>query len=98
VYGVDRGGLVVGLGLLPPGDTPVAANALITRELRLVGSFRFDDELTEVLPALADGHLPAEPVVTSVLPVAHTQEAFDLAADPARSCKVLLDFGEPGTS
>ncbi|MFJ8467518.1 L-idonate 5-dehydrogenase [Streptomyces swartbergensis] len=94
VYGVDRGGLVVGLGLLPPGDTPVAANALITRELRLVGSFRFDDELTEVLPALADGRLPAEPVVTSVLPVPHTQEAFALAADPARSCKVLLDFGE----
>ncbi|MBA4863028.1 L-idonate 5-dehydrogenase [Streptomyces sp. PSKA54] len=95
VYGVDRGGLVVGLGLLPPGDTPVAANALITRELRLVGSFRFDGELTEVLPALADGRLPVEPVVTSVLPMAHTQEAFELAADPARSCKVLLDFGEP---
>ncbi|MDG9709472.1 L-idonate 5-dehydrogenase [Streptomyces sp. DH10] len=98
MYGVDRGGLVVGLGLLPPGDTPVAANALITRELRLVGSFRFDTELIEVLPALADGRLPAEPVVTSVLPVAHMQEAFELAADPARSCKVLLDFGEPGVA
>ncbi len=93
VYGVDRGGLVVGLGLLPPGDTPVAANALITRELRLVGSFRFDDELTEVLRALADGRLPVEPVVTSVLPVADALEGFGLAADPARSCKVLLDFG-----
>ncbi|MGW0585030.1 zinc-binding dehydrogenase, partial [Streptomyces sp. NPDC002920] len=94
VHGVDRGGLVVGLGLLPPGDTPVAANALITREVRLVGSFRFDDELTEVLGALADGRLPVGPVVTSVLPVAHTREAFELAADPARSCKVLLDFSE----
>jgi L-idonate 5-dehydrogenase len=98
VYGVDRGGLVIGLGLLPPGDTPVAANALITRELRFVGSFRFDDELTEVLSALADGRLPAEPVVTSVLPVARAQEAFELAADPSRSCKVLLDFAEPGVA
>ncbi|WP_069759933.1 L-idonate 5-dehydrogenase [Streptomyces sp. LUP47B] len=95
VYGVDRGGLVVGLGLLPPGDTPVAANALITRELRLVGSFRFDTELTEVLHALSDGRLAVEPVVTSVVPVTDTQKAFELAADPARSCKVLLDFGEP---
>lgn len=94
VYGVDRGGLVVGLGLLPPGDTPVAANAVITRELRLVGSFRFDTELGEVLRALADGRLPVDPVVTSVLPVAHTGEAFELAADPARSCKVLLDFAD----
>ncbi|MFE7839947.1 L-idonate 5-dehydrogenase [Streptomyces sp. NPDC057474] len=97
VYGVDRGGVVVGLGLLPPGDTPVAANAVITRELRLVGSFRFDTELGEVLRALADGRLPVDPVVTSVLPVAHTGEAFELAADPARSCKVLLDFADPTT-
>lgn len=97
VHGVDRGGLVVGLGLLPPGDTPVAANALITRELRLVGSFRFDDELAEVLRALADGRLPVGPVVTSVLPVPQTQQAFELAADPSRSCKVLLDFGDQGT-
>ncbi|MBC9727248.1 L-idonate 5-dehydrogenase [Streptomyces sp. TRM68367] len=95
VYGVDRGGLVVGLGLLPPGDTPVAANAVITRELRLVGSFRFDTELGEVLRALSDGRLPVDPVVTSVLPVSRTDEAFPLAADPARSCKVLLDFGDP---
>ncbi|MET7568508.1 L-idonate 5-dehydrogenase [Streptomyces sp. NPDC005492] len=98
IYGVDRGGLVVGLGLLPPGDTPVAANALITRELRLVGSFRFDDELTEVLRALADGRLPVGPVVTSVLPVLQTQQAFELAADPSRSCKVLLDFGDQRTA
>jgi L-idonate 5-dehydrogenase len=98
VHGVDRGGLVVGLGLLPPGDTPVAANAVITRELRLVGSFRFDTELGEVLRALADGRLPVGPVVTSVLPVARTGEAFELAADPARSCKVLLDFAAPTTA
>jgi L-idonate 5-dehydrogenase len=86
---------VVGLGLLPPGDTPVAANALITRELRLVGCFRFDTERGEVLRALSDGRLPADPVVTSVLPVSRTDEAFQLAAEPARSCKVLLDFGDP---
>jgi L-idonate 5-dehydrogenase len=93
---VDRGGLVVGLGLLPPGDTPVAANAVITRELRLVGSFRFDTELGEVLQALADGRLPVDPVITSVLPAGQAGHAFELAADPARSCKVLLDFAGPG--
>ncbi|WP_162931123.1 L-idonate 5-dehydrogenase [Streptomyces sporangiiformans] len=98
VYGVDRGGLVVGLGLLPPGDTPVAANAVITRELRLVGSFRFDTELGEVLRALSDGRLPADPVISSVLPVSRTDEAFRLAAEPARSCKVLLDFADPATA
>lgn len=95
LYGVDRGGLVVCLGLLPPGDSPVAANALITRELKLLGSFRFDTELDEVLQALADGRLPVEPVVTCAVPVERVVEAFELAADPARSCKVLLDFASP---
>lgn len=98
LYGVDRGGLVVGLGLLPPGDTAVAANAVITRELRLVGSFRFDTELGDVLSALADGRLPVDPVVTSVLPVDQAGDAFALAADPASSCKVLLDFTGDGAS
>lgn len=92
LHGVDRGGLVVGLGLLPPGDTAIAANAMITRELRVVGSFRFDLELAEVLGVLRSGLLPADPVITSVLPVDRVAEAFELAADPTGSCKVLLDF------
>ncbi|RZQ64887.1 L-idonate 5-dehydrogenase [Amycolatopsis suaedae] len=93
--GVERGGLVVALGLLPPGDSPVAANLIVTRELRVTGSFRFGAELDDVLPALADGRLAVDPVVTSVLPATAAREAFELAADPARSCKVLLDF-RPG--
>ncbi|WP_327588720.1 L-idonate 5-dehydrogenase [Nonomuraea sp. NBC_00507] len=98
VYGVDRGATVVGLGLLPPGDTPVPANTMITRELRFVGSFRFDTELGEVLQALEDGRLAVDPVITSVLPAERANDAFELAADPARSCKVLLGFADPGAA
>jgi L-idonate 5-dehydrogenase len=94
---VDRGGVVAGLGLLPPGDAPIAANLIITRELRVVGSFRFDPELATVLDALAAGRLPVEPVVTQVVPVDDVAEAFELAGDPSRSCKVLLDFGGGGS-
>lgn len=94
---VDRGGLVVGLGLLPPGDSPIAANLIITRELRVTGSFRFDLELAEVLTQLADGNLPVDPVITASMPVERLGDAFELAADPVRSCKVLLDF-ESGSS
>jgi L-idonate 5-dehydrogenase len=93
LHALARGGLLVGLGLLPPGDAPVAANLVITRELRVAGSFRFGGEMAEVLGALADGRLRAGPVVTSTVPVEDMAEAFALAADPSRSCKVLLDFG-----
>jgi L-idonate 5-dehydrogenase len=89
---VERGGTVVGLGLLPPGDSPIAANLLVTKEIRVVGSFRFDPEMTDVLQALADDVLPVEALVTEVVPATFAGEAFALAADPSKSCKVLLDF------
>ncbi|GLH96065.1 L-idonate 5-dehydrogenase [Phytohabitans aurantiacus] len=89
---VDRGGLVVGLGLLPPGDSPIAANLIVTRELRVVGSFRFDREPGDVLAALSDGRLAVDPVITQVVPLDALGDAFPLAGDPTRSCKVLLDF------
>lgn len=92
VRGAARGGRVVLVGLLPTGDQPVPVSLAIARELELVGSFRFNDEIDAVLRALADGSLAVDPVVTHELPVADALAAFDLARDPAVSSKVLLRF------
>ncbi len=92
---VRRGGTVVQLGLLPPGHTAVPANLIATRELTLVGAFRFDREFADALRLLADG-LPVDPVVTHVYPAAEAVEAFDLAGDRRRAGKVLLDFDAAG--
>jgi L-idonate 5-dehydrogenase len=86
-----RGGTVVQLGLLPPGDTPVAGNLLATRELTLTGAFRFDSEFGDALQLLADG-LPVEPVITHVYRADAAREAFEVAGDRRQACKVLLDF------
>jgi L-idonate 5-dehydrogenase len=86
-----RGGTVVQLGLLPPGDTPVAGNLIATRELTLTGAFRFDTEFGEALRLLASG-LPVEPVLTHVYPAPDAVAAFDVAGDRRQACKVLLDF------
>jgi len=99
--GARRQGRVVALGLLPPGDVAVPGNLMVTRELELTGAFRFDDEIHDVLPALADGSLGAAPVVTHVVPFADAAAALELAADPRRSGKVLLDLTDaasPGTA
>lgn len=88
-----RGGRVVMLGLLPPGDQPVAVSLAIARELDLVGSFRFVDEIDDVLAALADGTLAIDSVVSHVLDFRDAVSAFAVAADPRSSSKVLLDFG-----
>ena len=92
---VRRGGTVVQLGLLPPGDSAVPVNLIATRELTLVGAFRFDTEFVAALRLLADG-LPVDPVVTDVYPAGAARAAFDVAGDRRRSCKVLLDFDAPG--
>ncbi|WP_299035943.1 L-idonate 5-dehydrogenase [uncultured Pseudokineococcus sp.] len=90
--GAARGGRVVMLGLLPAGDQPVTIATAITRELELVGSFRFADEIDDVVGALADGSLAVEPVITHEHDVADAPAAFERAKDSSTSSKVLLRF------
>ncbi|WP_231706456.1 MULTISPECIES: zinc-binding dehydrogenase [Tsukamurella] len=87
-----RGGVVVLLGLQRAGDIDFPAAQAITRELDLRGALRFNDEIDEVIAALADGSLDVRGVVTHVLPAADAAAAFAIARDPAASGKVLLDF------
>ncbi|MFF7973043.1 alcohol dehydrogenase catalytic domain-containing protein [Streptomyces sp. NPDC007905] len=88
---VRRGGVVVQLGMLPPGQTPFAGNLAVSREIELRGAFRFDTEFDEALELLAArGEL--EGLISAVVPVRAAESAFALAADRGRSCKVLLAF------
>jgi L-idonate 5-dehydrogenase len=92
IQGATRGGTVVMVGLLPAGEQPVLISLAITRELTLVGSFRFNDEIDDVIEALADGSLFVDPIVTHVFPVGESLDAFAVAADPSISGKVLVEF------
>jgi len=99
VRAVRRGGRVVSLGLLPPGDSPFPGNLVVTREIELVGTFRFQQpQFREVLDALADGSLQTGPVVSHVLAATEVAEAFPLAGDPNLSGKVLLDLAADGAA
>ncbi|MFR0353667.1 L-idonate 5-dehydrogenase [Streptomyces sediminimaris] len=90
---VRRGGVVVQLGMLPPGTTPFAGNLVVSREIELRGALRFDTEIDDALRLLA-----AEPaldaLISAVIPMTDPETAFTLAADRSRSCKVLLDIGD----
>ncbi|MGZ4661591.1 MAG: L-idonate 5-dehydrogenase [Arthrobacter sp.] len=93
IQGAARGGTVVMVGLLPTGPQPVLISLAITRELELRGSFRFNDEIDDVIAALADGSLQIAPVITHEYPVGAALEAFGVARNSAESGKVLLSFG-----
>ena len=94
IQGATRGGTVVMVGLLPTGPQPVLISLAITRELELKGSFRFNDEIDDVIAALADGSLQIDPVITHEFPVEQALEAFGVARNSAESGKVLLSFGQ----
>ncbi|GMA29816.1 L-idonate 5-dehydrogenase [Arenivirga flava] len=93
VRGATRGGRVVMVGLIPSGEQHALLSLAITRELELVGSFRFHNEIEDVLEALGDRSLDVAPVVTHVLPATAAVRALQIAADASSSGKVLLDFG-----
>lgn len=92
VRGTTRGGRVVMLGLQPTGEQPTLLSLIVTRELEVVGSFRFVDEIDDVLAALADGSLHVEPVITHEFRAAEALSAFRIASQQAVSSKVLLNF------
>lgn len=93
---VVRGGRLVLLGILPPGQTPFPGNLVVTRELEVVGAFRFHHEIHDAVQLLADG-LDVDAVITAVVPLQRAPEAFELAADRSRASKVLIDLRETGS-
>ncbi|MFG2355458.1 L-idonate 5-dehydrogenase [Streptomyces sp. NPDC048521] len=88
---VRRGGVVVQLGMLPPGRSAFAGNLVVSREIELRGAFRFDAEFDGALELLA-ARGEFDGLISAVVPVGDAEAAFALAADRGRSCKVLLQF------
>lgn len=86
------GGVVVSVGQLPAAAFGVAAGQLVTRELTVTGSLRLDGELPAALDLLARQGASVDGVVTHVVALADAAAALAVAADPAVSSKVLLDF------
>jgi threonine dehydrogenase-like Zn-dependent dehydrogenase len=85
------GGTVVAVGQVPAGDIAVPASLVVSRELILTGSLRLI-EIESAVAFLADPDAVVDPIVSDVFPAGAAVEAFAVAADPARSSKVLLDF------
>ena len=74
------------------GNTPLPLNLIVSKELRLVGTHRFDSEFAEAVRMIGSGEIDLSPIVTQVLPVQDAVRAFDLAGDRMQAVKVQLDF------
>jgi L-idonate 5-dehydrogenase len=84
------GAVIVQLGL--GGEMTLPINSIVTKELQLRGTFRFDPEFELALRLMGEGRLDVKPLITASLPFEQAVDAFELASDRSKSMKVQLTF------
>ena len=94
--------IIAGLGMLRPRGTVVLVgqgataelpiSIMVTKELVLRGSLRFDKEFALAAELIAAGRIDVAPLLTATIPLAEAPAAFALASDKARSVKVQIAF------
>jgi L-idonate 5-dehydrogenase len=84
------GGIIVQLGL--GGEMTLPVNTIVTKELQLRGTFRFDPEFELALRLMGEGLIDVKPLITASLPFDSAVDAFELASDRSKSMKVQLTF------
>jgi len=93
LHATARGGTVVQVGNLPGSAVPASLGDLVTREITWIGSYRFVDEITDAVAAMANG-LDVSPLITHRYLIDEAAEAIAVAADRnSGSSKVLLHLG-----
>ncbi|MBM3606401.1 MAG: L-idonate 5-dehydrogenase [Alphaproteobacteria bacterium] len=83
-------GTIVQLGV--GGSTPLPLNLIVGKELRILGTHRFDREFAEAVRMIGAREIDLAPMVTQVLPASEAVRAFEMAGDRAQAVKVQLDF------
>ncbi len=86
-----RAGVLVQVGNLADETRPVNLAPLVSKEIQLRGTFRFNTEIDAAI-TLLDQNPQLEQVITHVLPIEAVDEAFAIAADSAVSGKVLVEI------
>ena len=85
-------GTVVQVGMMPPGDTPVPLGKVVSKELSLVGTFRFHEEFDVAVDALVSGRLDVSALHSGTFTFDQADQAFAAAVDRSRHMKVQLRF------
>jgi L-idonate 5-dehydrogenase len=89
---VRAGGIVVQVGSLPGGETPVLANRVMAREIDLRGAFRFGDVFGDAVTCLEKRLIDIRPLLTGTFPIERASEAFAAARDREHNLKVVIQF------
>jgi L-idonate 5-dehydrogenase len=90
---VAAGGTVVQVGNLPAGQSLVATNLIMAKEVRYQGSFRFkSDEYAIAVEEIVARKIDLRPLMTHTFAFEEANHAFAVALDRSQSMKVHLLF------
>jgi L-idonate 5-dehydrogenase len=70
----------------------IAFNALVGKEISLVGTHRFHAEYRTAAQMIAQRRIDVRPVITATLPMERIRDAFDVVRDRSSQLKVQLSF------
>lgn len=87
---VRAGGTLVTVGLGP--DVFMPLGLIVTKEINLIGSFRFDKEFQLAAQMIESGEVDVSPLITKTFPIDESLAAFTLASDKGSAMKVQLDL------
>lgn len=90
---VRAGGTIVTVGLGP--DILMPLSLIVTKEIRMIGSFRFDAEFAQAAELIDAGAVDVSPLITATFPVSQALAAFTLASDRGQAMKVQIDLALP---
>jgi L-idonate 5-dehydrogenase len=83
-------GTIVQIGQGAQASLPMSL--LVTKEIDLIGTFRFHAEFALAVETIAYRRIDVRPLLTEVIPLADAVKAFELAADRTRAMKVQIGF------
>lgn len=83
-------GTIVQVGVTGSADIPI--NALVGKEIKLVGTHRFNNEYAVAARLIREGRIDVKPVITTTLPMERIEDAFKIARDRSKQMKVQLSF------
>jgi L-idonate 5-dehydrogenase len=78
----------LGLG----GSISVPQNMIVSKEIEIRGSFRFNEEFGLAVDMINKRRVDLKPLLTEVIPLAEAKRAFDLAGDRSQAMKVQIGF------
>lgn len=87
---VRRGGTIVQVGTLSGELTSLPANQIMAKEIRLVGSFRYNNVFEEAIRLVASKRIDVSPLVTTVLPFDQIDQAMKQALAKDGTIKVQV--------